>query len=130
MVDTSNHRTYDTGATRDTEEGKLRFHAALSPYALAALVDYMRRHNNQAHRCEENWKQGMPLEDYLGSDIRHTVSWWTLHDSIAGAGTLLPEQLTALIDALCGDLFNAFGYLHELTKPGERQMLADHLKPK
>lgn len=122
-------REFTTGAKRDTEEGKLRFHAALSPYALEAWVDYCRRHNNQVHRCEENWKRGMPLESFISSHFRHAHHWWKMHDTTLGNGDLTEGERRELIEALCAVLFNAHGYLHELTKPGERQMLNEHTNP-
>lgn len=120
-------RSFPSGAKRDVEAGKLRFHAVLSPYALEAWADYCRRHNNQVHRVEENWKKGMPLESFFSSLFRHFHHIWKLHDMTCGAEQLSAKTKAAMIDALCGVLFNAHGYLHELTKPEELKMLQEHL---
>jgi hypothetical protein len=115
-------RTFSTGAKRDTDDGKLQFGRCLSPYALTAVVDYMRRHNSQVHRREDNWKVGIPLESFMDSMWRHFHHTWQLHTELpAGASRC------ELIDALCGIFFNVHGYLHELTKPEPRQMLDERL---
>ncbi len=114
-------REFPTGAKRDGEAGKLRYTAALSPYALSALVDYMRRHNTQAHRTEENWKSGIPLDSFLASQFRHMMHQWIKHEQ--------KEYDQELIDAVCGAAFNCLGYLHELVKPGERRMATEHFTP-
>ncbi len=120
-----NTREFPTGAKRDLEQGKPRYTAALSPYALKELVNYMARHNNQAHRREENWKQGIPLDAFLASQFRHMMHQWILHDQ--------KEYTQDLIDAVCAVAFNCLGYLHELVKPGERRMVeeyfGDRIKP-
>lgn len=114
-------REFPTGARRDTEVGKNRFAASLSPWAIEELVSYMRRHNSQAHRREDNWKAGMPLDSFMESLFRHFHHAWKLHASGAVGGQEMK-------DALCGVLFNAQGYLHELVKPEPRQMLAEFRK--
>jgi hypothetical protein len=115
-------RTFSTGAKRDTDDGKLQFARCLSPYALEAVADYMRRHNSQAHRREDNWKAGIPLDSFMESMFRHFHHAWKLHVELR-----TEPSYYELADALCGIMFNAQGYLHELLKPEPRQMLAEHL---
>jgi Domain of unknown function (DUF1937) len=110
-------RVFATGAKRDVEVGKLDFDGSFSPYALEAVAEYMHRHNSAAHRAEENWKMGMPLRSFMKSGWRHFHAWWSSHYAAE------PDK-----DAICGLIFNAMGYLHELTKPPPRVMLDEHLE--
>ena len=51
-------RTFDTGATRDTDSDKLDFDGFLSPLALEAFAEYMHRHRQVADgslRASDNW---------------------------------------------------------------------------
>ena len=46
--DKSQIRTFDTGATRDTANGKLNYRKALSPIVLQRYVQYLNAHRKQA----------------------------------------------------------------------------------
>ncbi len=119
-------RTFETGATRDTEEEKLDYEGFLSPLALEAYARYMHKHRTQADgslRDSDNWQKGMPLSVYMKSLWRHMVALWTIHR--AGKG-----NLGAFDEALGGIIFNAFGYwhtrLHHLeSKPVEKEPFTD-----
>ena len=105
-------RTFDTGATRDTDDDKIDYEGFLSPLVLTRFGEYMHKHRNQADgklRASDNWQKGIPREAYIKSAWRHFVDWWWLHRRYPIRGTLLE-------DALCGVLFNVCGYLHEVLK--------------
>ncbi len=105
-------RTFKTGATRDTADGKLDYEGFLSPYALEAYGEYMHKNRQQSDgtlRDSDNWQKGIPKEVYVKSLWRHLVSAWKGHRANAA-----PEVME---DALCGIIFNAMGYLHELKSP-------------
>lgn len=102
-------RTFDTGATRDTADGKLCYAGFLSPRVLRRYAEYMhakRKLPSGNLRDPDNWKRGIPLDTYMDSGCRHFMAWWEKHE----AGQDATEELCAL-------LFNAMGYLHEQTKP-------------
>lgn len=101
-------RTFETGATRDSEEEKLDYEGFLSPLALEAYARYMHKHRTQADgslRDSDNWQKGIPLSSYMKSLWRHMIALWTLHR--AGKG-----DSGAFDEALGGIIFNAFGYWH------------------
>ena len=105
-------RTFETGATRDTDSGKLDYEAFLSPIALRRYAEYMHKHRKQADgslRAGDNWQKGIPVAQYVKSLWRHVVSVWTAHRS---GNELTDEQE----DNLCAVIFNAFGNLHENLK--------------
>ena len=116
-------RKFNTGATRDSEEGKLDYEGFLSPLALERYAKYMHSHRKQSDgqmRESDNWQKGIPLDAYMKSLWRHLVEVWTLHRKPTFD---LDEK--AQEEALCAIIFNAFGYLHEIKKAqGERN--ADH----
>jgi hypothetical protein len=104
-------RTFDTGATRDTDEGKLCYEGFLSPLVLRRYAEYMHKNRRQPDgsvRRADNWQKGIPLTAYMDSAWRHFMAWWSLHRSAPA-----DEDLE---DALCAMLFNVSGYLHETLK--------------
>ena len=116
-------RSFDTGATRDTEEGKYDYEGFLSPLALEAFAKYMHGHRLQsdgALRDSDNWQKGIPKEVYMKSLWRHLIALWKCH---RGYGMELGE----VEEALCGLLFNAFGYLHERKKLNPQQKSQEEL---
>ncbi len=104
-------RRFNTGATRDTEEKKFDFEGFLSPLAVERYGEYMDRHrtmNDGTTRESDNWQKGIPLDAYMKSLIRHVQDCHLEH-----RGYKSREDME---NALCGVLFNAFGYLYEILK--------------
>jgi hypothetical protein len=106
-------RTFDTGATRDTDAGKLDYEGFLSPLVLRRYAEYMHKHRIQAdgtERASDNWQKGIPYDAYMKSKWRHFMDTWTMHR--------LPRYShdDALAESLCAEIFNSMGYLHELLK--------------
>ena len=114
---TSNEtRTFNSGATRDTTEGKLSYVKALSPIVLQRYVQYLdvhRKQSNGSMREFDNWKQGIPKEAYLDGSGRHFIAVWLLEHGFSASDNHGPVTLE---DSLCGIIFNAMGRLHELLK--------------
>ena len=110
-MSTSNEmRTFETGATRNTDEGKLHYKGFLSPRALRKYAEYMEHHRVQADgsiRDPDNWTKGMPLEAYEDSFIRHVFEFWELIE----AGNR--EEAKAIAPAL---FFNLQGWMYEMEK--------------
>ena len=102
-------RQFETGATRDTDQGKLDYEAFLSPIVLRRYGEYMHEHRQQSDgelRDGDNWQKGMPRDQYMKSGWRHFMDWWTCHRA--------EEEDQYLVEtALCALLFNVMGYLHE-----------------
>ncbi len=108
-------RAFETGATRDTEEGKYDYEGFLSPQVLERYAAYMHKHRVQADgslRDSDNWQKGMPFPAYMKSAWRHFMEWWKLHRQPIRSRRAHDE----LEEALCAMLFNVQGYLHELLK--------------
>lgn len=104
-------RTFDTGATRDTDAGKLDFEGFLCPLVLERYAEYMdknRRQKDGSCRDSDNWQKGIPFTAYAKSLWRHFHAFWKRH-----RGYTTNESLE---DSLCAIIFNASGYLHELLK--------------
>ena len=105
------HRTFETGASRDSEEGKLDYEGFLSPLVLKRFAEYMhanRQMKDGSLRDSDNWQKGIPLDAYMKSMWRHFMDVWTAHR--------VGDDADTIEEALCAILFNAQGYLHELLK--------------
>lgn len=105
------HRTFDTGATRDTESGKLDLEGFLSPLVLKRYAKYLHGHRTMkdgSTRDSDNWQKGIPFDVYMKSAWRHFIDMWSYH-----RGWLVGNTFE---DAMCGLLFNVMGYLHEHLK--------------
>jgi hypothetical protein len=104
-------RTFDSGATRDTDEGKLDWEGFISPVAMRVFSEYMHLHRLQSDgtlRTADNWQKGMPRRQYIKSLIRHTWDLWL-------AWRVDPEDTKAIVALLCAILFNTQGLLLEIA---------------
>lgn len=104
-------RKFETGATRDTDEGKYDYEGFLSPLVLERYGQYMNKHRKQSDgklRDSDNWQKGIPQTAYIKSAFRHFFDWWKEHRGL--------PSTEGLEDALCALLFNVMGYLHEHLK--------------
>lgn len=122
-------RTFDTGATRDSNDDKLDFDGFLSPIVLEQYAKYMHSHRIQADgklRDSDNWQKGIPQDQYMKSLWRHFFDVWAMHRGV------LPDTMMARVEdgedeanlldeALYAVMFNVMGYLHErlVVREGE-----------
>lgn len=116
-VETGVMRQFDTGATRHTDAGKLDFEGFLSPHVLKRYAEYLDEHRTQADgklRASDNWQQGIPLDVYMKSQLRHTFDQWGMHRERDFDSN--PEDFKDLEDTVCAVMFNAMGYLFEILK--------------
>ena len=99
-------RTFKSGATRDTDQGKLDYEGFLSPQVLKRFAEYMHKNRVQSdgsYRDSDNWQLGIDKQAYMKSMFRHFMSVWEAH---RGSGGDIQEDLCAL-------MFNVMGYLFE-----------------
>ncbi|HUW10156.1 MAG TPA: hypothetical protein VM537_10530 [Anaerolineae bacterium] len=102
-------REFETGATRDSEDGKHDYEGFLSPLVIERFGQYMHKHRKQADgelRDSDNWQKGIPQDAYIKSAWRHFLDWWMEHRG--------HESREGVEEAICALIFNAQGYLHEL----------------
>ncbi len=108
---TSAIRTFESGATRNIDEGKIDPEAYLSPAVVNRYCQYMLAKATQADgsiRPGDNWQKGIPLDSYMKSMWRHFLSVWENHRT--------PWSVKHEQDDLCALLFNVMGYLHEVLQ--------------
>ena len=101
-------RTFSTGATRNTDEGKIDPEAALSPLVLEAYCSYIREHRLQGSRearGDDNWQKGIPIASYMKSLLRHVLEAWRAY-----------RNNEPMKEALFAVMFNTMGMLHENLK--------------
>ena len=113
-IDTGVQRTFTTGATRDTGEGKHEPWGFMSALAEQRFCEYMHGHRVQSDgtlRDSDNWKKGIPFEVYKHSLSRHIQD---LRLILEGHPEMAREK--DLETVLCATLFNVQGMLHETVK--------------
>lgn len=111
-------RQFETGATRDTDIGKLDYESFLSPIVIERYAQYLHKHRIQSDgtiRDGDNWQKGIPLSVYMKSAWRHFMMWWTEHRRFKD-GERPRFQPDEIEESLCAVLFNVMGYLHEILK--------------
>ena len=87
------NREFDTGAQRDTGDGKLRM--SLVPHA--ELKRVMKRYLDGAVKYgENNWMKGMPLSVFYDCMHRHLDAWWRGDDSEDHAAAVVWNMLCAM----------------------------------
>lgn len=109
-------RTFATGATRGSEDGKIDPEGFLSPVVCLRYSQYMQKHRTQPDgsvRASDNWQKGIPMSAYMKSLWRHFLDVWLLH---RGHPPAHEEPDYDLQEALCGVLFNASGMLDALLR--------------
>jgi hypothetical protein len=106
-------REFETGATRDSDVGKLDYEGFFSPIVLERQAQYMHKHRllpDGSLRGSDNWQLGIRKDVYMKSLLRHIMDLWKQFDGFVGQDTLQ--------DTLCAIVFNASGYLFEDLKEG------------
>ena len=111
-------RTTESGATRNSLEGKLQYSRFLDPEVLKRFCEYMNKHRVQADgevRDPDNWKRGLNMDDYADCLHRHVMNFWAVDK---GYERLEPEtdEPGDKQTLLCAIMFNAMGYLYELIQ--------------
>jgi hypothetical protein len=115
-------RQFDSGATRDTDQGKNDYEGFLSPLVIERYGNYMTKHRKQADgslRDSDNWQKGIPKNVYMKSLWRHFMDMWFLHRGHKRFDKQRQEDIT-IDEAICAILFNVMGYLHEYLKEQQR----------
>lgn len=111
-------REFESGAIRDSAQGKYDYEGFLSPLALEAYAAYMHSHRKQADgsfRDSDNWMRGIDRGTYIKSLWRHLITAWKIHRGMACHDERDGHSIDS-VEALCGVVFNAFGYMHEELK--------------
>lgn len=116
-------RQFQTGATRDTDNGKLDYEGFISPLVKRAYAKYMHKcrtrnvPEGQKLRDSDNWQKGIPQEVYAKSLIRHVEEFGIIFDGYVAYDEKGKE--ISLDDVLGAILFNAMGYWFENLKRTE-----------
>lgn len=104
-------RTFESGATRNSDSGKYDYEGFFSPLVVERFAAYMHKHRQLETgelRDSDNWQKGIPQAAYIKSAWRHFLDWWREHRGL--------PSTEGIEDALCALLFNVQGYLHEHLK--------------
>jgi len=107
-------RQFDSGATRDTEEGKLDYEGFLSPLVVKRYAEYLDKHRIQSDgnlRDSDNWQKLFGDKHFdvcMKSSWRHFMDVWLQHRGHKG------QQ--SIEDSICGVLFNMQAYLFKILQ--------------
>jgi hypothetical protein len=111
-------RQFDSGANRDVDDDKYDYAGFFDPAVLTAFSAYMhscRQLPDGSMRSGGNWKNGIPLDSYVSSMLRHVMDLWMIHEGHEATRPESGEQVT-IADALGGIMFNCQGYWSETLK--------------
>jgi hypothetical protein len=87
------NRQFETGAQRDTGDGKLR----MSLVPQQELKRVMKRYLDGAEKYgENNWMNGMPLSVYYDCAHRHLEAWWRGENDEDHAAAVVWNMLCAM----------------------------------
>lgn len=112
-------RKFDSGATRDNDNGKLDYEGFYSPLVVERFACYMNKHRIQSDgslRDSDNWQKLFGEKHFdvcMKSAYRHFVDWWKQHRGYKGQDTLE--------ESICALIFNAQAYLFKLLKEKEEK---------
>ena len=101
-------RTFESGATRDSEEGKYAYAGFLAPIVLERFGEYMHRHRQQADgslRASDNWKKLFGPDHKsvcLDSLLRHDMDLWLIHEGFPRLARESLENAPAKASAFTG----------------------------
>lgn len=112
MAEFNTDRKFVTGADRSSDTGKPHPERAWSPLVIRRFAEYMRDHNIPGGRREDQWQLGFPFESFVDSGWRHFEAWWEIHRGLEATDE--KGNAVDIEEALCGLIFNANGYLHQL----------------
>ena len=107
-------RTFPTGATRDTADGKLEPWGFTSALVEKQFSKYMHEHRIQTDgtlRDSDNWKKGIPLKSYEHSLSRHVLDLKLILEGFPGEAREPDIRVV-----LCAIIFNAQGMLYEILR--------------
>ena len=114
-------RHFNTGATRDSEDGKNDYEGFFSPLVIEAFGDYMNKHRIQADgqlRDSDNWQKGFGDNHCavcMKSLWRHFIDFWAIHRGYKRTNKLDGHEITQM-EAGCAILFNIMAYMHIFLK--------------
>ena len=113
MSSVSPTRVFSSGAFRDQDTDKYDYEGFLCPLVMTRFAEHMHENRTLADettRASDNWQKGIPHSVYMKSLWRHLMAVWRDHRGVS------EDEGEGLESALCGVIFNAQGYLHEVLK--------------
>lgn len=119
-------RSFKTGATRDTDEGKYDYEGFYSPLVIKRFGEYMNKHRKQSDgklRDSDNWQNHFGENHFnicMKSLWRHFMDLWFLHRNYECLDIKDGHKITKE-EAVCAILFNSMAYLDKLLKDEYRK---------
>jgi hypothetical protein len=122
-VSTAAKRTFESGASRDTDDDKLDYEGFLSPLVLQEFAEYMHGHRfmkDGTVRDSDNWQKGFPEGVAEKSLARHYMDLWIMHRLGVTEYTRPNGEHVTKREALAGIFFNVQAiWLTEIQKDSQ-----------
>jgi hypothetical protein len=107
-------RKFESGAIRDSVEGKESYIETISWTAFKRYAKYMTAKRDKYGKG--NFKKGIPIESYEDSLVRHVQKYFeNKHEE---------GQIEVNEDHLAAIVFNVFGIMHEEERVKKKEALA------
>ncbi len=110
-------RTFDSGAFRNSDEGKLGYEGFTNPLVMKKYAEFMSK-NRQLEdgtlREPDNWQKGIPIQALMESGTRHFEDVKLHH---RGHGD---DAVEGYLDSIFGAVFNLLGMAHAEINLGEK----------
>lgn len=123
--------TFATGATRNPSGEKFDYEGFLNPQVLEVYGEFMHENRFQKDgtvRASDNWQQGIPLDNYMKSLVRHVFELWLFHRTGKPPVNKDKGRPFTKRELCCAVMFNAMGYLKETIAPAAINALPAVLK--
>jgi len=114
-------RVFESGATRDNNDGKPDYEGFFSPLVVEAYGDYMNKHRIQSDgklRDSDNWQNLFGEDHYkvcIKSMWRHFLDLLFLHRGYKRFDKKDGHEIT-IQEACCAIKFNVNAYLYKILK--------------
>lgn len=120
MINKESKRVFESGANRNSAEGKFDyegFNSALVDHSFAKYMHHHRKLEDGTLRDSDNWQKGIPKKELMRSFRSHVQDIMLINDGIE---VIENGKVVTLEEALNGAKFNLNALILDLLKDTKR----------